>query len=235
MRTSHILFPSFTLVWSPTYYAAMSSNDKAHRCTQIYSISPLTSSILSQKQTSQQHTVFGQSLSTRFPLFFCEKKRLTIQTHQVTRLKKRIQPHLHAPYMPSAYGLVTDVTTQNVLLNLTTFAFIPAHNVGNRRTLRLSLGAQWPVRYCWEYYRFAVLLAFWYGLYNEDIGTCDLLTPLPAFLFPFGSGINKYLDFQWGRNTLEQHGLSFVVDIMDAPCSVLSHTRTSFLPIVTSS
>jgi hypothetical protein len=62
--------------------------------------------------------------------------------------------------MPSAYGNVTDVTTQNVLLSLTKFAFISANKVGNRRILRLSLGAQWPVRYCWEYYRFAVLLAF---------------------------------------------------------------------------
>jgi hypothetical protein len=68
--------------------------------------------------------------------------------------------------------------------------------------LRLPLGAQRPVRCCWGNYRFAVLLAFLYELYNEDIGTCDLLTPLPAFLFPFGSGINKYLDFQWGRDTV---------------------------------
>ena len=45
MRTSHILLPSFTLVWSPTYYVAISSNDKAPRCTQICPVSTLTSSL----------------------------------------------------------------------------------------------------------------------------------------------------------------------------------------------
>jgi len=164
-----------------------------------------TSSILSQKQTFQQHTVSRQSLSTRFPLFFYlgGGGKLTTQPYEV---KKRIHPHLHAPYMPSAYGNVTDVTTKNVLLSLTNFALISVHNVGNRRILHLSLGAQWPVRYCWKYYRFAVLLAFWYGLYNEDIGTCDLLTPLPAFLFPFGSGINKYLRFSMGKRHIGTAG-----------------------------
>jgi hypothetical protein len=39
--------------------------------TTLSRLSPLTSSILSQKQTSQQHTVSAQSLPTRFPLIFC--------------------------------------------------------------------------------------------------------------------------------------------------------------------
>jgi len=149
-------------------------------------------------------------------------------------VKKRIHPHLHASYMPSAYG-VTDVTTKNVLLSLTNFALTSAHNVGNRRILCLSLGAQWPVRYCWEYYRFAVLLAFWYGLYNEDIGTCDLLTPLPAFLFPFGSGINKYLRFSMGKRYIGTAGSELCCGHYG--CSLLSTIAycDDFLPVATPS
>jgi len=92
MRTSHILFPSFTLVWSPTYYVAISSNDKAPRCTQICPVFPLHSSISSQKQTSQQHTVSGQSLSTRFPLFFCGGKKVDNSNASSYEAKKEDNP-----------------------------------------------------------------------------------------------------------------------------------------------
>jgi hypothetical protein len=50
---------------------------------------PLTSSILTQKQTSQQHTVSGQTFIHKIsPILLLRRKKLKTPTHQVTRIKR---------------------------------------------------------------------------------------------------------------------------------------------------
>jgi hypothetical protein len=57
-------------------YILCSDQLKRQNSTLHKNLSPISTYFLylSQKQTSQRHTVSGQSLSTRFPLFFCGKK-----------------------------------------------------------------------------------------------------------------------------------------------------------------